>query len=502
MTETRKPNIIYILDDDHRADMLGCAGHPVVRTPHLDRLAKEGVRFRNAFCTSPVCTPSRCGHYLGQWERRHGVNFNSRSSIAPEAWENSFPMALKREGYELGWVGKNHVPVGDGGYDSGYLESVFDVWYGNHGHSGFYVKELERGRIYKDAAADTQVEVFEEGVMRFLDRPKDRPFCLCVTFNLPHSFGTQTMEQRVTDDALYKTAYRDEKDHFPIPETYVPYAAVETPRIPKDVYNGRYLPSYDYVKTPEALKERLVRMYQTISGIDRMVGTLREALAQRGLDGDTIIVFSSDHGIHLGEHGLGGKCFLYEEDLRIPLIVFDPRLPGPLRGRTLEPFALVPDLAPTVLELAGAKVPGTMQGKSLAPWIYGETPEWRNDFFAEQLMDIQNYPKSECVRSEEWKYIRYFPRTEDPKQEGQPYRGTLDDYADFLSASIDGRLEPAYEELFHLTEDPRELRNVAADPAYRDVLASMRARLLRLAAEAKGGDQPPNTLPLGAGRVI
>ncbi len=513
----KKPNIIYILDDDHRAELLGCAGHPILKTPNLDQLAQDGVRFSNAFCTSPVCTPSRCSHYLGQWERKHGVNFNSSSSVAPEAWEKSFPMQLKKEGYYLGWVGKNHVPAGDGGYSSGYLESTFDYWYGNHGHSGFYVKELKQGKLYENAFEDTQIEVFEEGVMNFLkpdsdflqscprplpERPKDQPFCLCLTFNLPHSFGTETMELRETDNKLYVSEYREQADRIPLPSTYVAYEEITTPRIPKDVYSGQYIPSYNFVKSAEALREREIRMFQSITGIDRMIGKLRETLEQLGLANDTIIVFSTDHGIHFGEHGIGGKCFLYEEDLRIPLIVFDPRLPEELRDRTLDPLALVPDLAPTVLEMAGVQVPATMQGKSLMPWIYGESPEWRDEFFAEQLMDIQNYPKSECIRSKEWKYIRYFRRTEDPAQEGEIYRGTLDDYNTFLKTSVQGELEPAYEELYHLSEDPCEEHNLVVDPVYRNTMKHMKNRLSQLLISAKDGWNPPMTIPVTNKKTI
>jgi arylsulfatase A-like enzyme len=137
------PNVIYILGDDHRAEQLGSRGHPLLQTPNLDKLSRQDVQFTNAFCTSPACTPSRTCHYTGQWERKHGINFNSGSSLSPEAWARSFPMRLKEAGYYLGWVGKNHVPAVGGkcGYDSGYFETVFDYWYGNHGHSGFYPKE-------------------------------------------------------------------------------------------------------------------------------------------------------------------------------------------------------------------------------------------------------------------------------------------------------------------------------------------------------------------------
>lgn len=480
-----KPNIIYILTDDQRAELLGCMGHPIVETPNLDRLAANGVLFKNAYCTSPVCTPSRTCHYLGQWERKHGVNFNSKSSVSEQDWENSFPMQLKKQGYYTGWVGKNHVPVGKNGYESGYMESNFDFWYGNHGHTSFYPKE-RYPKEYGSAHSHTQAEVFGEGISRFLNpnlsnRPTDQPFCLCVTFNLPHSSSTWgTMEMRPDDDELYRTTYRDQMKDFPLPKTYLSYdGAFKRPRLPRTLYNGRYLTSYDYVRTPRTMREQMVRTFQTITGIDRVIGEMMTQLQELEIADNTIIVFSTDHGIHWGEHGLGGKCFLYEEDLHIPLIIYDPRLPESRKGQVREEFALVPDLAPTVLDMAGCPIPDTMQGRSLFPLLKGESVTWRDAFFAEQLMDIQNYPKSECVRTKDWKYIRYFPRTEDPAQEGKAYRTTLDDYKAFLSATADPNVQPVYEELFHLKEDPYEETNVADQVAYKGILEEMRQRLIQ-----------------------
>lgn len=513
----RRPNVIYILGDDHRAEYLGCAGHAVQRTPNLDQLAAEGTRFANAFCTSPACTPSRTCHYLGQWERRHGINFNSGSSLDPRAWDNSFPMQLKRAGYFLGWIGKNHVPAGGGrdGYSSGYFEEVFDYWYGNHHHSGFYPKEMAPGgSIYASADADTQVEVFTQGALDFLrpdepfrgrastplpQRPEDRPFCLCVTFNLPHGFGTSTMQLRPTDDALYKSAYRDIQHELRPPPTYVPYAqAYENPRLPRSVYNGRYIPQYDYVKWPTFLRERQVRTCQTVEGVDRFVGRIREALETLGLADNTIIVFSTDHGLHHGEHGIGGKCFLYEEDIRIPMIVYDPRIE---RDRNADPerdeIVAAPDLAPTVMDLCGLDAPETMQGRSLRPLLEGRAvDDWRDELFTEQLMDIQNYPRSESIRTRDWKYIRYFARAEDPAQAKAAFRSTLDDYNTCLVSTLKDE-RPVYEELYNLREDPGETTNRAADASTATTLDRLRARLGELARAAKGDDAPPLTIPFG-----
>ncbi len=511
------PNIIYILGDDHRAEQLGCRDHPILQTAHLDALARDGVLFTNAFCTSPACTPSRTCHYTGQWERTHGINFNSESSLSPDAWEESFPMQLKQAGYFLGWVGKNHVPAGGGrsGYDSGYFEDVFDYWYGNHGHSGFYPKQQagDGGRIYNNANADTQIDIFAEGVLNFLEpqqefiesrpdslprRPAEQPFCLCLTFNLPHAYGTGNMQLRASDDELYRTRYRDQFAEVPLPPTYIPFGDIVEPRLPPEVYNGIHLTSYDYVRDPRSLRERRIREYQTITGMDRMLGNLRHTLERLNLADNTIIVFSTDHGIHHGEHGLGGKCFLYEEDIRIPLIIYDPRRRGRSIARTRDELVAVPDLAPTVLDLCGLDIPDSMQGKGMRALLDGETPEWRTDLFTEQLMDIQNYPRSESVRTRDWKYIRYFQRTEDPRQAGRKFRSTLDDYTECLTSSIKGE-KPIYEELFYLKDDPGEITNLADNSTYTDTMQALQVRVTELAREAKADDSPPRTLAFEQG---
>lgn len=504
----KRPNLIYILGDDHRADYMANMGHPIIKTPNLDYMAENGVLFTSGYCTSPACTPSRTCHYLGQWERRHGVNFNSKNSVSAEAWNNSFPMVLKGEGYYLGWVGKNHIPAGEGGYNSGYFENeVFDYWYGNHGHSAFYVKE--RNSIYANAKYDTQIEVFEEGVMNFLDpcddflsscetplpqRPSDQPFCLCVTFNLPHGCGTENMEMRPSDDEIYKSAYRDRFNDFPLPKTYISTWDIRKPKVPKYVYSGDYIPQYDYVRSPHTLHERQVRTAQTVSGVDRFIGHLIEKLKQMNLHDNTIIVFSTDHGLHHGEHGLGGKCFLYEEDLHIPMIIYNPMLPDDKKGQSRDEFAVVPDLAPTVLDMMDIPIPDTMQGRSLKPLILGETKEWRSEFFAEQLYDGQNYPKSECIRTKQWKYIRYFPRTENPDEADKLYKDTQDDYEHFLLASLDGIIKPIYEELYHLSEDKNEEHNLADDEKYCDIKKDLKERLCELAWEARINRQATLTL--------
>jgi len=166
--ESRRPNVIVILADDMQTGVTGYEGNPIIKTPNIDKLAAEGTVFNKGFATSAVCTPSRTSLLTGLYERRHGINFNSNSSMTEEAWSQTYPMLLKDNGYFVGWIGKNHTPVGKNeageiGYNSGVMDKSFDYWYASHGHLGFYPKEKKKHAIFKNAEADTQVEIMEEG---------------------------------------------------------------------------------------------------------------------------------------------------------------------------------------------------------------------------------------------------------------------------------------------------------------------------------------------------
>jgi len=418
LAPAQPPNVVVILADDQRAQDLGVAGHPVVQTPNIDALAGRGVYFTEAFVTTAACTPSRTSILLGQYERKHGVTFGSNSSLTEHAFARTYPMVLKKAGYFTGYVGKNHTPTGKGGYRSGLMEKEFDYWYGAHGHLKFYPKKIHK--IFKNARADTQIEILDEGMMNFLDpnekfiagarefleeRPADKPFCLLVNFNVPHSAGTGSMKRLPGDPDLYRTTYRDQAARMPIPETYVATKDIETPKIPRNVYNGKFIPSYDYVRTPAALREQEIRECQTITGIDRLVGHLVAELGRQGLAENTIIVYFSDHGIQHGEYGLGGKVLLYDPSIRVPFIIVAPRLPATRRGKRVARFALSIDIAPTLLDLCGVQAPGGIQGRSLAPLMRGEPVDWRGDFFCENMFMGQNYPRIEAVRNQRFKLL-------------------------------------------------------------------------------------------------
>lgn len=484
-----RPNVIVILADDMREDAAGFTGNSLIDTPNIDELAANGTVFENAFATSAVCTPSRTTLLTGLYERRHGINFNSNSSMTNEAWSQTYPMLLKEAGYFVGYVGKNHTSLGRNeagiiGYKSKVMDGSFDYWYASHKHLGFYPKDRKQHAIFKNATADTQIEIIQEGMENFMSpneafqagynfldsRPANKPFALLINFNVPHANGTMSMEQRETDLELYKSVYRDQIDQVLPPKNFVAENDVQQPKLPPEVHNGEYITTYDYAKAVDTLKERKIREMQTISGIDKLLGKLRRHLQEQGVADNTIIVFTSDHGLMHGEFGLRGKVFLYEPSVRIPMVIYDPRAKKVSRSDEL--VALV-DIAPTLLELVGAPVPAKMQGRSLKSLMAGEPVEWRKEIFLENMMTIQNYPRMEGVRTHKWKYMRYFDKANDS------------DYAAMIDASIHGE-QPIYEELFDLANDPEETQNVINDPTNAAIAEKLRARNAELVEQFRG----------------
>jgi len=495
--EASKPNVIVILVDDMRTGITGHEGNPIIETPHLDRLASEGTVFSNAFATSPVCTPSRTNLLTGLYERRHGVNFGSNSSMTEEAWYNTYPMLLKEAGYFVGYIGKNHTPIGKNddkgfGYQSGVMESSFDYWYASHNHLTFYPKDKKRHMIFKNAKADTQIEILAEGLDNFMSpndafsagynflesRPKNQPFAVLINFNVPHDNATGSMQMRATDPELYKTYYRDKIDEITLPRTYVAAKDITNPKLPRSVYSGVYHRTYNYVKEPETLVEQKIREMQTVTGVDRLLGKLFLHLEDQGVADNTIIVFTSDHGVMQGEFGMGGKALLYEPSVRVPMIVYDPRIKVADRVRKNTDLVALIDIAPTVLDLTNTSSVPEMHGRSMRQLLKkaneGEAMEpWRQEVFLENMMMIQNYPRVESVRTHKFKYLRYF----DKKNDG-PYEVAIDN-------SIKGE-KPIYEELYDLEADPDEVTNLIGLAEYQNVADQLRRKNAELVKFYRG----------------
>ena len=490
-----RPNIVFLLTDDQRYDELGCTGHPVMRTPNIDALAREGVRFDRFFATTATCLPARTNLVTGQWERCHTIGWPGERALSTRQWADTFPMVLKRAGYFTGLIGKCNI--------RGVRQSQLDYYCGSDDTAlGFYPKEYGTGRVlFRGARAEAQVEVIGEaaedflgtehgfyerslpGMRRFLGRrPPDRPFLLYLAFEVPHAIGTLTMQQRPTDDALYRTAYRDQIERMPLVPGYVAQRDVKTRKLPKEIYSGVQSDPYSYRFTPERLREHQVRICQTISGVDRLVGRIRKRLAELGLAENTIIIFTSDQGIMHGEWGYGGKALLYEPSIHVPLIIHDPR-PGAPRGRRVrEELTVTADVAPTILDLCGLTPPDRMQGRSLVPLMRHQKVPWREDFFCECQMLGQDYPIVHGVRGKRWKYMRYWP-----------IRPCPPDYREILNLGLGGE-PPAYEELYDLQTDPAEQHNLATDARHRGELASLRRRCTALGRESLGRD-PDAPLP-------
>ena len=506
--QKKLPNIIFVLTDDQRWDSVGFMGQKIGKTPNLDQLASESFVFEKAFVTSAICTPSRATYFLGQFERMHGVNFNSGTALSKEAWQLSYPILLREAGYTTAYIGKNHVPIGKEGYAGNIFKESFDFWYACNKHLGFYPKK--RHPIFSNSIHDTQTEILQQGVEAFLDesthkifyntakeflhqRDEEKPFCLTLSLNLPHSYSVSRMEQKKDDDELYKSVYREQIKSIPLPPFYVSKKALSQPKLPKDLLlQERRQKSYNWVNTEILLRERLIRTMQTITGIDRMIGELRLILKKLNINENTILIFTSDHGLQYGEFGLGGKALCYDTCLRVPLLIYDPR---EQKAKQISKLVQSIDIAPTLLELAEISIPKTMQGKSLLPLIRSKKINWRDAAFGENLWSTEyGNPRCETVRTSDFRYIRYFQNHN--LNTNILSKSSAQAYKESLTSTMLG--EPTvYEELFHTSIDPYESTNLINNIDYNNKVKELRDVCDNLVRFAKGSiNQPPATVKL------
>lgn len=432
----KRPNIIFLLTDDHRADALGCAGNTIIQTPNIDYLAANGVRFTNAFVTTSICACSRASIFTGQWTARHGIiDFNTH--FTPQVLAQTYPMLLRSAGYRIGFIGKYGVgPQKDLPIDK------YDYWRGFPGQ-GKYEHTDENGN-YKHLT-----RIMGEQAVEFLHASsKDQPFCLSVSFKAPH---VQDGDPRqFIYDRAYADLYKDAV--IPTPKTADPKYFDALPQFLRDSEARRRWELR--FPTPEKFQESVKGYYRLITGVDIVIGKLRAELKRLGFDDNTVIIFTGDNGFYLGEYGLAGKWFPHELSIRVPLIVYDPRAPKKRRGLALEQMVLNVDIAPTILDLAGLKPPAQMQGQSLLPLLRGKRPKWRAEFFYEHPFEHKTIAKSVALRTRRYKYARYT------------------DYD--------------YEELYDLKTDPEEINNLAKDPGRRKTLEALRKRCSELGEKAKG----------------
>jgi N-acetylglucosamine-6-sulfatase len=418
----KKPNILFILTDDHRYDAFSCMGHPVVKTPNLDRIAREGALFRNTFVTTSLCSPSRASFLTGQYAHTHGVVTNHTM------WNDrnvTFLELVKKAGYDTAFIGKWHMP----GNRLPQLRGVDEfITFTKEGGQGVYydcpliINGIETPRPGKYITND-----LTDFALRFIEKKRKNPFCLYLSHKAVH-FGFRPPEH-------LKTLYEGQDLHLP-PESDT-WATLTN----NNIFVGAPLPMH-----------MLYRNYlRVVASVDEQVGRLLGLLERMGELDNTVIVYAGDNGHLFGEHGLYDKRNAYEESMRIPLLIRYPKLVG--RTGPRDQMVLNIDLAPTLLEIIGAEIPSFMQGRSMAPFLKNPSLEGRDAFLYEHFPVFPiPIPGITAVRTKDFKYIRY-------------QKGTWRD------------------QLFDLRNDPRELHNIIGTKAGKEALPDLQKRLEQLKEE-------------------
>lgn len=472
-SQKKTPNIIFLLTDDQRDNTLGGMGHPYVKTPNLDQLLKKSLRFKNTYIAEPVCSPSRVSYLTGVHERVHGVGFSSSYKLTEEQWQHSYPALLKKAGYHTGFIGK----IGIEYYTfKGKAQDKFDYYWGHDGWTKFLPKKNNSNstKPYHRAKNNIITDIMGEAMTEFLDQtPSDQPFCLSVSFNVPHGSQTTSMFQDypdwremtrpanqnpdLTGTRFYDQLYRDLKIQIPETTAKDPYRFI--PKEMMDQDKGRNK-TYVYNYNVKSCTEHHIRYYQTISGLDHNIGLLLKQLEERELMNNTVILFGSDHGLLMGEYGMGGKALLYDLASKIPCFIYDPNAPDKVKGETYDHLVSSLDIPKTILDYAGIKAPSHYSGKSLKPLLEGKNPIWRDELFLESLFTMRDNPFQEGVRNERFKYIRMYDSPGRYNESHLEFKGR----------------KPGFECLFDLEADPQEMSNLIDDPKYQTLISDMRAK--------------------------
>lgn len=432
------PNIIFLLTDDHRWDALGAMGNRIIITPNLDRLSGDGILFTNAYVTTSICAVSRASILSGQYLSRHGIgDFNT--SFSPGALAQTYPAMLKSAGYTIGFIGKYGV-----GNPEDQPVELYDYWACDPKFQPDYEMADSAGNYLH------HTDKVGEDVLEFLEKyGAEGPFCLSVSFKAPHVQDTDP--RQFIPHPRYLPLYSG--DSITPPPTADPRYWEALPdffRTEENIARERWHMRF---ARPDQYQESVRNYYRLLTGVDDVVGRMLEKLAELGLRDNTVIVFTGDNGFFLGEHGLAGKWYGYEESIRVPLILHSPALADSLKGFRSEIIALNIDIAPTLLSLARIPVPEHMQGMDLLAMI-ADPDLRRGDFFYEHtFMGSPGIPSQEGVVSLNMKYMKFF--------------------------------EHDYEQLFDLTRDPGETINLALNPDYADLLERMRQRYSGLKEAAR-----------------
>ena len=440
----RRPNIVVVLVDDMRWDEYGEAGHNYIKTPNIDRIAKEGARFLNAFSTTPLCSPSRASFLTGQYAHTNGIIDNTARNQQSHQL-NTFPKQLHDNGYATAFIGKWHMGNDD------TKRPGFDYWVSLKGQGEAIDPALNINgelQIVKGYVTD----ILTDHSLRFINQKRDQPFLLYLAHKALHPNITQRDDGSVVDVGeggfipaqrhlgMYDKAVFNRRSNYNIPPLDKPALARKIEGLPP--------------LSPEtSTKEKTIReRSEMLIAVDESLGTILKALEEKGELNNTIVVFTSDHGYWYGEHCLDlERRLAYEEAIRIPMLVRYP--PTIKAGTKPEQLVLSIDLASTLLEMAGVTPGKHLQGRSWVPIFTGKANTWRSSFLVEYYSD-KVFPRIvnmgyKAVRNQRYKYIHY--------------------------TELEGM-----NELYDLDTDPYELRNIINDPAMAGTLMEMKKELNRL----------------------
>jgi len=427
IAQTEKPNIIFILTDDQRWDAIGYSGNELIQTPERDKLAAEGCYFSSAMVTTPICAASRASIFSGLHERTHKYTFQT-GGIRSEYMDDSYPYLLREAGYYTGFYGKFGVNYQE-------KDQLFDVMedYDRNGRYPDY-----RGYYYKTMGGDTVhlTRYTGQKALDFIENaPSDQPFSLSISFSAPHAHDSAPLQYFWQEEP--GRLYQDME--MPGPALGEDKYFDQLPKPVRDGFNRlRWTWRYD---TPEKYQHSVKGYYRMLNGIDLEIAKIREKLKETGQDKNTVIILMGDNGYFLGERQMAGKWLMYDNSVRVPLIIYDPRAEKHL---DIDDMALNIDVPATMLDMAGVERPGSWQGKSLLPVVLGnESSLHRDTVLIEHLWEFDHIPPSEGVRTREWKYFRYMN-------------------------------DKSSEELYNLASDPRETDNLASNPEYRHILLELR----------------------------
>ncbi len=460
-----RPNIVLIVVDDMRFDEFGAGGHPYLETPHIDRLAAEGAVFHSAYHATPLCSPNRASILTGQYVSRHGILDNTSRSRASHLLD-LFPKELQKAGYRTAHIGKWHMgndPTPRPGYD---------YWVSFAGQGKTFDPDLyEEGRIHPVKGYIT--DIFTDRAVEFIKKSGDTPFFVYIGHKAVHPEAVQlddgTVDLSVPREFMPAARHQGRYDGRTMKRRpnygFSARDRKSKPVIAKALEFRHILEQdEDWAReidpgiSDETIRRRAEMMLAVDDGVGRIVDTLRET----GRLNDTLIIFTSDNGYFYGEHGLTVERRLpYEESVRTPLLMRYPKLVAP--GTSINGLAVSVDLAPTILDVAGVKIPRHVQGTSLTPLLRGQRDEVHESILIEFYSHENPFPWTasldyRVVRKGKYKYIRWIRFDEDKA------------------------------ELYDLEEDPYELNNLAKDPDLSSVVADLKKDMRRLVLMSLGLD--------------